>query len=103
MAYRRGRYYYRSKREGQRVVTEYLGGGEIAELTAQIDARERQREAEERVAIRAEKERQREIDRAIDTASDLLRELTQAVLVASGYHTHKGQWRRRRDDPSDGR
>ena len=97
MAYRRGRYYYRSKREGHSVVTEYLGGGEIAELTAQIDAMERQREAEERKSIREERAEQRAIDTQIDAGGRELRRVLRAYLLANGYHTHKGQWRKRRD------
>ncbi len=41
------RYYYRKRREGKRVVSEYQGRAEVAELSAQCDAYARQtREAE---------------------------------------------------------
>ena len=102
MAYRRrGRYYYRSKREGERVVTEYLGAGDLAQATVALDALDRERRAQERAALRAERERQGEIDRALDAAGALLGELTEAALLVSGYHAHKGQWRKRRDGKRD--
>ena len=97
MAYLRGRYYYRSRREGRRVVTEYLGAGELAQAIAQLDVLEQWERAQERAAIRAERAREREVDRNLDAAGDLLRLLAQATLLVNGYHAHKGQWRRRRD------
>jgi len=67
MAYRRGRYYYRSRRVGGRVVTEYLGAGEGAERSAAMEARKRE-------------------ERALGAQ---LRELSAAVLRAHGYpHCH---------------
>lgn len=97
MAYKRGRYYYRSKREGQHVRTEYLGTGVLALAIAELDAEERERQRQEQAIVRAEQEAQRAIDRKIDEEGDLVRTLTRAVLLVSGYHNHKGQWRRRRD------
>ena len=97
MAYKRGRYYYRSKREGQHVRTEYLGTGVLALAIAVLDVEERERQGQERAAVRAEQEAQRTVDRKIDEEGDLVKALTQAALIANGYHKHKGQWRKRRD------
>jgi hypothetical protein len=52
MAWERG-YYYRVRKEGGRVVREYLGTGEAAEQAALLDANARQ-EWEARRAVRAE-------------------------------------------------
>ena len=98
MAYQRGGYYYRSRREGDRVITEYLGKGPLVLAMVELGSLERERRAYERAEIRARQEAELEIDREIDALGDLARQLTRAVLVASGYHTHKRQWRRRRDD-----
>ena len=84
------------------MVTEYLGTGDLGQLMAKTDAMDRERRELEREAIRVEREGEREIDRTLDAAGDLLRKLTYAVLVANGYHQHKGQWRRRRGERSDG-
>lgn len=102
MAYKRNGYWYRSRREGRRVVTDYLGNGLLAELLAEDAAMEAAQRKLEREAQAAEREREREIDRAIDQAGDELRLLVRACLLANGYHNHKGQWRRRRDDRNEG-
>ena len=96
MAYWRGPYLYRFKREGRRVVTEYLGRGEFAGIMATLEAEDQAERVEARAAIRAEREAQLRIDRQIDALGDLVRLVTRATMVASGYHTHKGQWRKQR-------
>jgi hypothetical protein len=98
MAYLYKGYWYKSERQGRRVVTKYLGSGEfgrgLAELhTMGIRAREQQR-----AAMQAEREAQRAIDARVDAVGDAVRVLVRAVLVANGYYTHKGQWRKRGHD-----
>ena len=95
---RRGnrQYYYRKRREGRRVVSEYFGTGTIAELAEMLDAADREEHEREREAWRELREAELDLDREIDGLGDTVRMLTQAVLLASGHHTHKGQWRQRR-------
>lgn len=95
MAYRRrGRYWYRSKRKGHQVVTEYLGAGDVAALWADVDVMDREERERARAAFRAEVEAQRAIDGQLAALGGALREWVSAVLLAHGYHMHKGQWRR---------
>ena len=89
----RRRYYYAKRRIGRSVTSEYIGAGAVGER-GELD-RERRKIA--RQALQSERATQGEIDRAIDDAGDALRAAVCAVLVASGYHQHKRQWRRRRD------
>jgi hypothetical protein len=96
MAYRRGGYWYRSKRNGGRVETEYLGAGPLGELAALMDAQEQERRQAEREAQAAEREAQAAIDGPLDAAAAELRRLVGEVLRSCGYHSHKGQWRKRR-------
>ncbi len=92
-----GPYYARSRREGGRVVREYVGTGEVAELIAYADEatrRERRAKAERR---REDLERAREMARTgegVDAAAEIL---ARTEMVAAGWHRHKGEWRRRRD------
>jgi predicted proteasome-type protease len=86
------RYYYRKRRDGDRVISEYVGAGELAETAAALDALER----EARRAERQSRQEARALDAQIDEVCDLIRALTYAELLVAGYHTHKGQWRRKR-------
>jgi hypothetical protein len=93
------RYYIRKKRSGRRVVSEYIGHGPLAELIAAHDEERRAAEQEQREAeqLRFEqvKARTAEIDGPLDAANDAIMDLVAASLLLSGYHRHKGQWRKK--------
>ncbi len=95
------RYYYRKRRIGDRVVSEYMGGGELASLFVMIDEGEQERRQWEREATRAERQEQQELDHQVDEVISLARTLADATLLAAGYHRHKGQWRKRRERDTD--
>ena len=94
-----GRYYTRSRREGGRIVREYIGSGPIAELIALRDEAERRRRQEEAKVWREERE---DLERLDGTAGDLceLAELfTRAAFLAAGYRQHnRGEWRKPRHE-----
>ena len=89
-------YYYRKRREGGHVVSEYVGRGEVAELIADLDMLEKARREAEREDWRQEQAEITTLDQMLDEVEGVIRTLTRAYLLAAGYHTHKGQWRRRR-------
>lgn len=97
MAYRRGNYYYRSRREGKRVITEYLGSGELGLLIALLDEEEQEERKEVREAAKQKKEDQRKLNEEINNLTAQIRGISRAVLLAEGFHTHKGQWRKSRN------
>jgi len=97
MAYRRGAYWYKSKREGRRVRSVYLGAGDLGALFAELEAEAAQERQAEREAFRAEVQRQEAMDRELESLGAAVRALTAAVLLSNGYHTHRGQWRRKRE------
>jgi hypothetical protein len=91
-----GPYYYRSIRQGDRVVKQYVGRGIKAEEAAhQIDERRKERQAQREVQqikelrIVLAEQRLHDLERFADL-------LMRTVLDEMGYHDHKGQWRRRR-------
>ncbi len=90
-------YYYKKRREGNRVVSEYVGGGMIVDLEqkrAELDKAIREAQAAQ---LEAERMSLTAIDKSLDEFSDIVDTLTNAVLISMGYHQHNRQWRRRRD------
>jgi hypothetical protein len=99
-----GRYYYRKVRAGRRVVSEYVGSGEVAQLIAQLEEVRQEQGIWEQMKQKAEREAleaDQAVDRELDRIGGLVRSLQAAVLLVNDYHTHKGQWRRRRCFPKD--
>ena len=97
---RRGRpYYYRSVREGKRVRKEFVGGGALGQLAAQMDELERLQRKEEEAYCKEERERlQRSAGflRELEEAAEIL---TRAEFLVAGYRKRKGEWRRLRERP----
>jgi hypothetical protein len=94
---RGGRYYYRSRKVNGRVVKEYVGKGPAAELTALLDRRRRQERREARLALLQERAALAHVDLLLREASELTNALAAAALLLSGWHEHRGSWRRRRE------
>jgi len=78
-------------------VSEYVGRGPLAEAAAALDESKRLARGEAREQFRHERERQRTIDEAVDRACRLISTLVDVALLLNGYHTHKGQWRKKRE------
>ena len=94
---RGGLYYTRSRKEGGRVIREYVGGGVLGELAARMDAEERRRREEEAAAWREERERLERLTGLLDAFCEDVETVTRAAMIAAGFRRHKrGEWRRRR-------
>jgi hypothetical protein len=89
-------YYYRSVRDGERVRKVYLGSGIFGELAARRDEEKRERQAAERDCEREELGYLEALAAPVLEIEEAAEVLTHAALVASGYHRHKGEWRRER-------
>ena len=95
---RGGLYYTRSRKVNGRVVREYVGGGALGELAAQMDAEERQRREAEVAAWREEREHLEELAGLVDEFCEAVETIARAALLAAGFRQHnRGEWRRRRD------
>ena len=94
---RGGRYYYRARRVGGRVVKEYLGAGPLAELAAAWAEEDR---ADREAQLEADRRRRRELDdvaQQVGEASKAVDDVAAAWLTMLGYHRHdRGEWRKRR-------
>lgn len=93
---RGGRYYTRSRREGGRVLREYVGGGLAGELAAEADRERRELEEAQRKREREDIERIKALAAPVLEVSEAAEILARAHLVAAGYHKRKGEWRRAR-------
>jgi hypothetical protein len=93
-------YYYRKQRIGARVRSVYVGRGRIADMTAALDAVQQRDLERERRKEQQEQHTSQVLDASIDASIELLAKLvstlTEAVLVAHGFHQHKRQWRKKR-------
>src|SRR5688572_6774559 len=89
-------YYYHKKRVGQRVVSEYIGNGLSATLISELDREEREEALYARAKWRAQKSEFKELEADLEDLTTIARALVHATLLTSGYHPHKGQWRKKR-------
>lgn len=94
-------YYYRKARIGDRVISEYVGGGPASEYLAQLDAAGREEAARQYQQERQERDEWRALERELDEVCDAIQTLTRAALLVSGCHRHKGTWRRQREPRKD--
>jgi hypothetical protein len=96
---RNGRlYYYEKRREGGRVVSEYVGNGLSAQL-AEFAADERALERRLKHERLAEKRNEfAELNAEVDRLCDWVEALSKSEFLALGYYQHKGQWRKRRNE-----
>jgi hypothetical protein len=96
---RNGRmYYYRKRREGGRVVSEYVGAGIGAEAIATMDRIDQEEQKIARLQMQDERMQYMKDEREAMEFGELTRLLTRAALLLAGYHPYKGQWRTRKDD-----
>lgn len=92
-----GRYYYRARREGRRVVKSYVGAGPLAEAVAELDRGERAALAHARAEAERDRVARKRVDRALEVLGSSVNAALAATLTAAGFHRHnRGEWRRRR-------
>jgi hypothetical protein len=80
MAWERG-YYYRVRKDGGKVVRDYYGKGEVAELAAQMDAINRAERDADRAAWRAERDEMEALDAGVEELDELADLLASAPLL----------------------
>jgi len=92
-------YYYRSVRQGDRVKKEYVGGGALGQVAAELDEMKRRHREEEAAYWREEREHLERSAAFLQGLEEAAEVLVRAHLLDSGCHKNKGQWRRRRRGP----
>jgi hypothetical protein len=95
---RGGLYYTRSRKEGGRVVREYIGGGLLGEIAALDDEYERRRRQEETAFWKEEHERLDALVAPVQELCEAADVIARAALISTGYYQHnRGEWRQRRE------
>ncbi|MCO6045917.1 hypothetical protein NG895_18615 [Aeoliella sp. ICT_H6.2] len=92
-----GRYYTRSRKVNGRVMREYVGGGEMGAMAAELDALRREQREQERMLWKAEQEELAMFDEQVAKCCEYGEVIAAAAMTAAGFHFHRGEWRRRRD------
>ena len=95
MAWKNG-YYYRNKRIGTQVVSEYVGGGYLGEFVSQADEEKRQEAQEKRQAWQDVVVAEEQLDAMLDEVTEAVNAYAGALMLATGHHQHKRQWRKQR-------
>jgi hypothetical protein len=88
-------YYYRKRRAGGKVVSEYVGKSEVVQFQAALKDRHNREREQERQITRAANIA--EIDVQLDQLEKRLKVRISSSLLLAGFHRHKRQWRKRRD------
>ena len=78
------------------MVREYVGSGPLAELAAEADRERRELEEARREREKEELGCLKALAAQVFELSEAAEILAHAHLVASGYHRHKGEYRRAR-------
>lgn len=90
-------YYYKKERDGSKVKSVYVGRGEIAHMVAEIQSTSPLLERLARTVKSPEARKAETVEAAFRCATDLIHLITEASLLAAGYHTHRRQWRKIRN------
>ena len=89
-------YYYRRRKVNGRVIGEYVGSGYLGEFVAQADEHERQEAQQKRQAWQATVDAEKQLDGLIDEVTEAMNVYADALMLATGHHQHKRQWRKQR-------
>jgi hypothetical protein len=91
------KYYYRHVRKGDKIRSEYIGTGEVADLVAQADQWAIQARRAAAASWRETRNEHEDDDRNQAATYAAIGVVIRRALEAAGFHQHKrGQWRRRR-------
>jgi hypothetical protein len=97
---KRNEYFYKKKRLGDRVISQYVGSGITAFLAQREAIQNKQKRADEQKKLEEKRNEILKFESEIDRVFGWIEILSASELVASGYHNHKGEWRKRRNENS---
>ena len=95
---RNGRqYYYQKVREGNRVISRYIGRGETAHLIADFERLTNHSLQAMSLIQKREAEAQKQQEIELDAHCAAVESIFRQAMAAAGYHQHnRGEWRQQR-------
>ena len=91
-------YYYRKRKVGGKVHSEYIGTGFAALLAEQVNERVKAEAEAKRCEWQAIRDEQQRLDQIVADFGQLATAYADAVLLLNGYRQHKrGEWRKKRE------
>lgn len=91
-----GIYYYRKKRVGKRVISEYIGAGELSYAAYTLDQVNSAQRRLEATVWKQERARMLQDDEKARNSLNLLQNSIENELERAGYHKVRGRWRKKR-------
>jgi hypothetical protein len=92
------RYYYRKKRVGRRVVSEYIGKGEYAGILARINRLSAEKKANDAVKSALARQKDDEIEQHLSELEEKTKLLVDSLLINKRfYKTKSREWRFKND------
>ena len=89
-------YYYHKRRDGERVVSEYVGNSDIAFSLARLSADLEESRKNDRRLEQVRREQEIELNKRLDKISQDIDVMVSATFVLAGYHKHNREWRLKR-------
>lgn len=78
------------------MISEYVGGGLVADIAEARDNIERGQEEQRRAEWQAAKLAEEQLDTILGEVEAAIEPVVVALMLATGYHQHKRQWRKKR-------
>jgi hypothetical protein len=95
--YRNGKpYFYRKRRKGGKVISEYAGSGALAEIIALLEEENQDKKENRRQAQKKKEAKYKRSELELTQLQQITNELFTSVALANGYHKPKRQWRKKR-------
>lgn len=90
-------FFYRKERINGKVRSIYIGRSETAFLIGKLDEIKQLEKAQARRETLSTRRENETIDDQLNELSEINQILIDALLLASGFHKHKRQWRKKQD------
>lgn len=91
-------YYYKKEREGDQVVSRYVGSGETASLFAEMDEIQAEENKFKRFEERQRRAKAERFEAELSEIEETFETLITGYFLANGYHqTASREWRRKRN------